>query len=408
MRIKKKYLLLFLILPLLVALAFLTGFFSSQRGERPALAPMTIWIATDPHYIAPSLTDNGAAFIRLTENADGKYMVASETVLNALITQIQNDRPDLLLLPGDLSFNGARESHLALAAKLQAVRNAGIPVFVIPGNHDLNSGQAASFSGDTVTLVPGVTAEEFAEIYSDFGYGQALSRDPASLSYTAEPAEGLLLLMLDVNAAEIPGTISDATIRWVKQQLRQADRAGKQVLAVSHQTLLEHSFLSYGFVMGNAEQLLKLYEEYGVICNLSGHMHVQHSQSSENGFLEISGSALITWPNQIGVLRLDGHSAHYQAEPLATGVEEDARDFLFQTSKRQALGELKEAENAEALSAYFAECNLLYLAGRPGEADWSDPLYEQWQRVPSLLAYYLQTIRLDSWQDHTDLVFRFP
>ena len=33
-------------------------------------------------------------------------------------------------------------------------------------------------------MAEAVSANEFAEIYNDFGYDEALSRDPASLSYT--------------------------------------------------------------------------------------------------------------------------------------------------------------------------------------------------------------------------------
>ena len=34
----------------------------------------TLLVATDPHFIAPSLTDHGLYFTALTENSDGKLM----------------------------------------------------------------------------------------------------------------------------------------------------------------------------------------------------------------------------------------------------------------------------------------------------------------------------------------------
>ena len=46
-------------------------------------------------------------------------------------------------------------------------------------------------------LAEAVSANEFAEIYNDFGYDEALSRDPASLSYTYDLGPDMRLLMLD-------------------------------------------------------------------------------------------------------------------------------------------------------------------------------------------------------------------
>lgn len=56
----------------------------------------------------------------------------------------------------------------------------GIQVVVIPGNHDINNRNAASFDGRSRQMAEAVSANEFAEIYNDFGYDEALSRDPAS------------------------------------------------------------------------------------------------------------------------------------------------------------------------------------------------------------------------------------
>ena len=52
----------------------------------------------------------------------------------------------------------------------------GIQVVVIPGNHDINNRNAASFDGRSRQMAEAVSANEFAEIYNDFGYDEALSR----------------------------------------------------------------------------------------------------------------------------------------------------------------------------------------------------------------------------------------
>ena len=39
-------------------------------------------VATDLHYISPSLTDHGEYFTRMVENADGKYMTFCEEIID--------------------------------------------------------------------------------------------------------------------------------------------------------------------------------------------------------------------------------------------------------------------------------------------------------------------------------------
>ena len=207
--------------------------------------------------------------MEVVTDADGKVMPRIDGLVRAFARQICREKPAALILSGDLSFNGARESHEALAGILSEIEAGGVPVYVMPGNHDLDSGMAARFSGEGVELVEGVTAGEFAGIYADFGFSEALSRDPSSLSYTARLAPGLILLMLDVNGGASPGWASDSTLAWCEGQLAAARERGERVLAVSHQNLYSHSpLLVNGYMISNAAQVEALYEEYGVTRDL--------------------------------------------------------------------------------------------------------------------------------------------
>ncbi|WP_287895528.1 metallophosphoesterase [Clostridium sp.] len=54
------------------------------------------------------------------------------------LEEVRTAHPSALVLSGDLSQNGEKANHEALAEKLERVQAAGIPVLVIPGNHDIN------------------------------------------------------------------------------------------------------------------------------------------------------------------------------------------------------------------------------------------------------------------------------
>ena len=134
-----------------------------------ALADYSVLVASDLHYIAPSLTDGGAYYQRVLDSGDSKFMPEIETITAAFFDEVIAAHPDALLLTGDLSFNGAIISHEALIEKLHAVEAAGIPVLVQTGNHDVYNSYAASFYGDSFSYVPSATSETFKTLYADFG-----------------------------------------------------------------------------------------------------------------------------------------------------------------------------------------------------------------------------------------------
>ena len=133
-------------------------------------------IATDLHYIAPALTDHGSYFTALTEGGDGKLMRYIEEITDAFLDEAAAQKPEAVLLTGDLTFNGALLSHTALAEKLRALESVGTRVLVLPGNHDLDNPSAASFSGDAYTRVPSATAADFRRIYSAMSRSSATGR----------------------------------------------------------------------------------------------------------------------------------------------------------------------------------------------------------------------------------------
>lgn len=402
---------------LLSLLALVATLLPAARAEETA----TFLVATDLHYISPALTDHGAYFTRMLANSDGKVTAYIDELTDAFLSQAIKKKPDGLILSGDLSFNGARRSHEDLAAKLRAVREAGIPVYVIPGNHDLYSYASASFSGDAYTRVENITSDAFAEIYRDFGFEAALSRDPYSLSYIAEPVPGLRLLMLDTNTQHMTGAVAQNTFAWLEGELQKARRDGAKVIAVSHQNLFAHSsVISRGFVISNASLLCALYERYGVSVNLSGHIHMQHTAASKAGLPEIATSSLAVSPCQYGVLEIEGGAAQYHTETVdvaawakAAGKTDEnllhfsqyAADFFAATTLRQATAKLGDSPDASILAAWLTDLNAAYFSGRMDTVDPTSDTAARWRGADSFFGRYVESILSEELRDHTRLSF---
>lgn len=349
--------------------------FSSQEK------PVNIAVATDLHYLSSSLTDGGAFFTDLVENADGKNMFYIEEITESFVATMIQEKPEILILSGDLTFNGERQSHLDLEQKLEKIKENGTQILVMPGNHDIDRSSAAGFYGDGYELVDSINKEAFAKIYQDYGLQESIEKDDTSLSYLYRTRKDFWILMLDSNSH---GTneISDQTFSWIEEILKDAKKQDIQVLAVSHQNLLAHNpYFTEGFLIHRAQELEALYEKYDVMANLSGHIHIQHIQDKD--LPEILTSALPVSPHHYGMIQFDGKTLDYQTKILDVASwarEQDLTDqkllnfsqasqaFMEQVSARKLESDLLDSSltdlERELLLQTFAQVNADYFAGR--------------------------------------------
>lgn len=380
----------------------------------------TLLVATDPHFIAPSLTDHGLYFTALTENSDGKLMKYSEEIMDAFLAEAAARQPKALLLTGDLTFNGALLSHTALAAKLRDAEAAGLRILVLPGNHDLDNPNAALFSGTEFQRVPFAESADFRRIYADFGFDEALSVDTDSLSYVVDLNDDTRLLMLDYNTRHDPCGISDKSLEWVEGQLKAARDAGKHILTAGHQNLFQLTVFRGGYVIDKAERLAELLRQYGVTLYLSGHLHCQHWKT-EQGLTEIATSALAVSPCQYGVLTVSGDKLSYQTEEtdVSAWAKEQGRteaellDFpawaagFFDGRNRASTAETLSLfnftpEEVERMTEYIVRLNRAYFSGDMCAAASFDPEGEiaaLFERTANLYTAYLASVRPDFGMD---------
>ncbi len=252
---------------------------------------LTIVAATDLHYLPSDLVSSVPVLEEALFDGDGKMIQYSDALLDAFHAEIVSAKPDVLILTGDLTNNGEKVGHAALAERLSAIEaDSGTKVYVIPGNHDLLNPQAAGFAEDGAYRVVSVNAEDFAEIYGGLGYDEAISRDPASLSYLAAPAEDLWLLMLDTNIYDFNellghlfanGEVKESTLTWIQECLALAKKNKAKVISATHHSLIpnQQSSRTQGYTLDNADEVLALLSDT-VRLNLSGHIHVQDIRSS--------------------------------------------------------------------------------------------------------------------------------
>lgn len=149
---------------------------------------------------------------------------------------------------------------------------------------------ARRYTADGTEKVESITADEFRDIYADFGYVAADSRDPASLSYLYKIDSANWVLMLDScqyePKNEVGGMIRRETYEWMEPILEEAEREGARVISVSHHNLLDESGVSRSFydncTIEHNEELVRMLSDHGVRLHLSGHLHIQHYKEDED------------------------------------------------------------------------------------------------------------------------------
>lgn len=414
-----------------------------EEPEEPPYEPPYFIIASDLHYQSPLMTDFGEAFQNFVRNDDGKVVEYVDSITDAFLAEAAEKQPDALILSGDLTQNGEKVNHEELAKKLRLLESQGVPVVVIPGNHDINHPSAASFEGTEKKKADNINAEEFYSIYREFGYDEAMDRDEKSLSYIYQADERYWLMMLDSCQYDpenkIGGRIRKETLLWMEKWLERAREEQVMMIPVAHHNLLKESTLyPEDCTLENAVQVIDLLEQYGLPVYISGHLHLQRvkkhgnggpSQAEESyGIYEIVSDSMVIPPCQYGELRWqeDG-SVQYETCPVdvagwaaSQGITDEnllnfpqySGDFLIETVQNQVYGALSAIPDDRKfhMAKLYGQINSAYCAGTAvNRRDVKEnQMYFYWNRYLGTSEWYenLQAMIKDTGKDHNSLILQ--
>ena len=350
-----------------------------------AVGEARLMVVSDLHYLAPELYRGSDLFLRALRAGDGKITQYGEELMDALKAEAVHQRPDALIVTGDLSFNGEKASHEGLARIFAEIETAGVPVYVIPGNHDINVMDPRAYEGGGWRYVEGVDEDAFAAIYQDF-LGEMEQE---------EVNDRLWLAMTDVSyyrgTAQVFGFFTGFHRDWLNALLNQADAAGAQVIAATHHSLIAHTeFSKESFLMLNDTVMAELLRAHGAKLNLSGHLHIQ-SIAEGDGLYDAALGAFSVSPHRYALVTVgDDGGIAYEAralcgEHLPQGFQDMSRDWfagITAEKNRAALEGLDIPEEAlESMLAFSARFNVAYFSGvyESDDPAWrEDPGYQAW------------------------------
>ncbi|MBN1652510.1 MAG: metallophosphoesterase [Deltaproteobacteria bacterium] len=399
---------------------------------------------SDPHFYDTDLGTGGQAFEAYIA-LDRKLLVESPAILDATIEALQKNRKDFdfVIVPGDLTKDGERSSHEKFIARIRVLEERGLQVYVCPGNHDINNPDARSFEGETTIPVDSVTPEEFAELYADFGYRQAIERAPDSLGYLAEPVEGLWVLAIDSckyrdnlasGISEISGALSESTLSWIERVVAEAKQKKKSFFGFMHHNLVEHfteqsklPLLGDEYVVDDWMQVSRRVAEAGLRLVFSGHYHAQDItkqswQESDLFLFDVETGSLITYPDPFRKVSIEKNGRVEITSEFVDSIDFDTDDLDFlEYSKRflhsgidnlavDYLNLLGVSErDALAMRPIAVETLLAHYAGDEDPSEQSRLQVEGYMASSdlgvSVLAGYLKSLQTDLPPADNDAIF---
>ena len=342
-----------------------------------------IAVISDLHVMAPQLLIKEGSAIEDYMARDRKMLRESAEILDALVVNILDLKPDLVLVTGDLTKDGERVSHQLVASQLQRLVDAGTQVLVIPGNHDINNPDAKIYDGDDTVPADTISRSEFADIYRNMGYDEQSQRDPDTLSYCRDMNDKLTILAIDAcmdrlntfiahgdarDHTKASGSLEASSQQWLVEQATQAQAAGKRVIAMMHHHLVPHfhmeNTLAAPYMVDCSGQLCRQLVDAGVHVIFTGHLHISdigQTTYRSGQMVEIATASAVGYPCQwrvatcnIAAGKMQLRTITMSSLPSDPRFGEHARDTFLTSIPTMTRGVLNRywSEISQALDNY--------------------------------------------------------
>ncbi|MDR1927863.1 MAG: metallophosphoesterase [Oscillospiraceae bacterium] len=293
-------------------------FSTNQKVGNPKDAPLDLYVISDTHITADAA------------HVDGQIDFANtEAVAKAAFDKIiKDDSIQNVLLTGDLTTYGDRESCDRLVTLLETLEAAGKKVYPYPAGHDYDYNPTDTTLSRSEAMA---TYRAFAE-----RTGNVIAESPFDdgNSYVVQIAEGYRMLMLTTDSLFYNG-YKQEELDWVLRQIRDARESGNYIFSTQHYPVLLPSPLYPYF--GSNDWKASSYEftdpmvDAGLEFVFCGHSHVQsvveHKTEKGNTLYQVTTAPLAGSPGLFRKVRFSYDSVKIESVDLtaeelkAVGIE---------------------------------------------------------------------------------------
>ena len=311
------------ILVLVMTLAFTFTVFAVPASAKSNDKSLKVSVLSDVHLLPSDLIADSTKY-RETLKKDQKHFNESEAILKQELKRVKKEKPDVLLVSGDLSKDGELESHKLLAQYLKGLKKElpKLKIYVINGNHDIRNSNAYNYAKNK----PATRTEpsDFKKIYN-ITYGDKTiiatfkpeKGEANQLSYVAHPKKGFTVVAVDSGCYssdntksgqtehETRGNINPECRAWVVKQIAKAKKRGDTIIGLVHHGINAHFTVQpkilKDFLVDNHEEVATEWADAGMKYVFTGHMHQQdvaeYKTANGNKLYDIATGSTISYPS---------------------------------------------------------------------------------------------------------------
>lgn len=324
-----------------------------------------ISLMSDTHVLPKELIADNPAYTRAM-HADRKLFTQSQGIFDEAIRLAEVNDSEIIMIPGDLTKDGEKQSHEYVSSKLEAwksgreAKGKKAAYFVIPGNHDINNHDGYDFTtyNNGKVDLAGLTTHtmfnsmykslyEGAELYINSeeynsymanhqgvaeGHGSSSYAKHIDLDESIEGKSGLTVIGIDtsINTADVTpngkdshitaGTMGENLYQWAKKQVIEAKKRNDVVFLLSHhgyiphfvkepELLKEYLLNEWDEKCYDGKRPAEAFADLGVSYVFTGHMHAQDIakvvSKEGNTIYDIETGSTVTYPCPIRHLELN-------------------------------------------------------------------------------------------------------
>lgn len=396
-----------IVLKLILLFLFTIGCGSTSCATQQTDSSIKLGVITDLHFLSEKLIENKSTAQNYATTS-GRNILASPEVIDLVVAEYLKSDIDVLLIPGDLTKDGEKQSHLDLTSKLKPLLDKGVKIYVIPGNHDINMPNSVGFGKDGTFPAQNISPSEFTEIYDKFGYSSALQKDTASLSYVAQLDANKWLIAIDgcrykeyKKQSISGGKLSHETEQWIIDRLNEAKEKNITVVGMMHHGLVEHiiyqsTFFSQ-YLIDDWERLANKFADAGLKAIFTGHFHAtditKFTSKKGNSLYDIETGALCTYPFayrfiDFSTTGLDIETKNITSTASFPNLANDEKANLLQLGKRLAIGKIKSFNptlSDEVVSSFSNLAGTIFLKHIEGDETIDENLKKQLDEISKKL-----------------------
>ena len=286
---------------------------------------LKFYVMADPHYFASELGCSGEEYEDFM-HYEQKCFAETESINKSVFSFLEKaDEADIVLIAGDLIFNGEAKSHEGFLKLLYGLKESGKKIYVVTADHDFkwSDGETFAFSDSGRYSPERTERHELPELYRDFGFGDAIARDDEHLSYVAQLSEGVRLLALNCDFKEGGKYLfRPEQWDWIAEQTKKAREENQMMIAMCHYPIQPgqplFSIIS-PMVIKDAHSFATFLADEGVALIFTGHMHNQSINLLEtekgNKIYEVTTGSVIADPAFIRHVTLSDGKASIKSIP---------------------------------------------------------------------------------------------